>query len=886
MHSVSRQAFKIGWLVIGQFAFLFILPLYAQEVSLLQSDGIVNSCPIMPIAKLSAGAGKLERIRGQVEEARPGSLVIRDFSGVVIVQSTDNTAFPVSSVIDVLGFPEKTSTGFVMSKARLFNSTNGDPALPAFNTIAQIRDLSALQAARGFPVVVKGVVTYYESDAAEQLQFVQDGSAGVYVGLAVNRLNSLASVGTLVEISGYTAPGGFAPIIEAETVRRIGPAKYPSATPAPFQLLMTGAEDSQWVELNGVVRSATASSNRTVVALSTGDGIVQMIVLGSGRLVPNNFIGASIKAQGVCRTLFDDRRHLTGIGLCVPDWSQIEIKEAEVADPFQLPPRSISGLFEFHGGNYGLNRSHVRGQIILRQHNGTFFLQDDSGGILVQAAGPVPRQDWVEVVGFPALKDQLPVLQDALVQPVKRTPPSSMPPVVLSPESALNESLNGTLVTLDGRVVAHSYSTTEETVTVQFAQRLTDAIMEKTEHQSLPHFVPGSTVRFTGVYMARLDNKREIQSFQVFLRSPADAVVISVPPWWTAEHALYVFGGLCGVLLLSLAWVAGLRKQVRRRTTQLRDEIEERKRMEAQMEKTHRKLIEISRQAGMAEVATSVLHNVGNVLNSVNVSATLLLDNSRKSNLTYLGKALKLINEHSADLPVFLAQDSKGKQLPGYLNRVFEQLTREQQRAISELESLQQNIEHINEIVARQQNYARVSGVAESVKATELMEEALSMNEESLVRHHIKVAREYTEVPAMILEKHKVLQILVNLIQNAKNALNEAGCPDKQLVLRVGRLEDGAVRFSVVDNGAGIAPENLTRIFAHGFTTRKEGHGFGLHSGSLAAREMGGSLKAYSDGAGRGATFTLEFPASAIDGFHPAGAAKTTGLAVAALVKK
>ncbi len=133
------------------------------------------------------------------------------------------------------------------------------------------------------------------------------------------------------------------------------------------------------------------------------------------------------------------------------------------------------------------------------------------------------------------------------------------------------------------------------------------------------------------------------------LRSPADAVVISVPPWWTAQHALYVFGGLGGVLLVALAWVAGLREQVRRRTTQLRAEIEERKRIEEQMEKTHRKMIEISRKAGMAEVATSVLHNVGNVLNSVNVSATLLFDNARNSIVSRLSKAVELLNEHATD---------------------------------------------------------------------------------------------------------------------------------------------------------------------------------------------------------------------------------------------
>jgi C4-dicarboxylate-specific signal transduction histidine kinase len=151
--------------------------------------------------------------------------------------------------------------------------------------------------------------------------------------------------------------------------------------------------------------------------------------------------------------------------------------------------------------------------------------------------------------------------------------------------------------------------------------------------------------------------------------------------------------------------------------------------------------------------------------------------------------------------------------------------------------------------------------VAETVKITDLVEDALRMNEEGLARHEITLVREYGEAPVMPLEKHKMLQILVNLIQNAKNALAEGGPQNKRLTLQVGRKDGGGARIAIIDNGMGIAPENLTRIFGHGFTTRKDGHGFGLHSGSLAAQEMGGSLNAYSDGPGRGATFVLELPA-------------------------
>jgi C4-dicarboxylate-specific signal transduction histidine kinase len=172
---------------------------------------------------------------------------------------------------------------------------------------------------------------------------------------------------------------------------------------------------------------------------------------------------------------------------------------------------------------------------------------------------------------------------------------------------------------------------------------------------------------------------------------------------------------------------------------------------------------------------------------------------------------------------------------------------------------LQKNIEHIKDIVAMQQNYATVSGVTQIVRLSDLVEDALRMNASALERHHVQAFREFADMPAVTVEKQKVLQILVNLIRNANDACKRTVGTDKRLTVRVVN-GDGRVKISVTDNGDGIAPENLTRIFNHGFTTRMNGHGFGLHSGARAAKEMGGSLSLYSDGPGKGATFTLELP--------------------------
>ena len=292
-------------------------------------------------------------------------------------------------------------------------------------------------------------------------------------------------------------------------------------------------------------------------------------------------------------------------------------------------------------------------------------------------------------------------------------------------------------------------------------------------------------------------------------------------------------------------------------------DITEYKKAEEELELLNKRLLESSRLAGMAEVATGVLHNVGNVLNSVNVSSTLICNQVRGSRTSRLRDVILLLNNNSSDLANFLTNDPKGKIIPSYLTNLSERLAQEQQDLLKELELLVKNIEHIKEIVAMQQNYARVSGIIESLSIRNLVEDALQMHTAALARHGVLVVRDYQEVPVISMDKHKVLQILVNLIRNAKYAMDSSARRDKRLTVSIAPIDGNLVQISVTDNGIGISQENLTRIFSHGFTTKRDGHGFGLHSGAIAAREMGGRLYARSDGPGQGATFALELPVSA-----------------------
>jgi len=237
----------------------------------------------------------------------------------------------------------------------------------------------------------------------------------------------------------------------------------------------------------------------------------------------------------------------------------------------------------------------------------------------------------------------------------------------------------------------------------------------------------------------------------------------------------------------------------------------------------------------------------------------------RHSKAGNVAKLSALFSQHHADLADFLTKDPRGQMIPGYLSTLAESLAEEQKSLVTELDNLRRNIEHIKEIVSMQQSYARTSGVVETISVPDMVEDALRINAGSLARHDVDAVRDYQARPVVTTDKHKVMQILINLVHNAKYACDESGRSDKRITVRT--TSDGhGVKISVIDNGVGVPAENLLRIFNHGFTTRKTGHGFGLHNSALAAREIGGSLTVQSDGPGHGATFILELPFKAENG--------------------
>jgi len=330
------------------------------------------------------------------------------------------------------------------------------------------------------------------------------------------------------------------------------------------------------------------------------------------------------------------------------------------------------------------------------------------------------------------------------------------------------------------------------------------------------------------------------------------------------EQLANAFNGMADMILLRDKELSEAKRELERRvaerTQELLEQIVARDAALADLAEAQKREIELSRISGMAEVATGVLHNVGNVLNSVNVSATIVADQLRESRLSQMSELVRILEEHRSGLDDFLSNDVKGQRVLPYMTALSRYLEQEHDQLGKEVGTLAQHVNHIKEIVAMQQTYARSSGVLEKVALNDLMEVVLGIAWPGMERHRIALDIQSDTLPPITTDRNKVLQILLNLMRNAKDAIKSSSNPDRRITVRMMRVNEDRVAVRLADSGIGIPAENLVRIFSHGFTTKKDGHGFGLHSGALAAKQLGGSLTVQSDGTNAGAAFTLVLP--------------------------
>jgi signal transduction histidine kinase len=297
------------------------------------------------------------------------------------------------------------------------------------------------------------------------------------------------------------------------------------------------------------------------------------------------------------------------------------------------------------------------------------------------------------------------------------------------------------------------------------------------------------------------------------------------------------------------------RAELRQSNRQLDESLKQLQSAQTSLVQQRATMLEVSRRAGMADVATGVLHNVGNVLNSINISIQVTAERLHALRIKGLAGVVELMTTWTDQSIPSL------QKITNYLQQLAEYLESERKSLVEEVTSMQYHIDHVKRIIDKQQDYAQAIGVDEVCEVTQIVEDALGLASDAIERHDIAVVRQYEATPSIRVDRHKVLQILVNLIGNAAQALRASSAATRRIDTRVSCVAS-RIRISIRDNGIGISSHDLPRLFTHGFTTKESGHGFGLHTSALTAKELGGELRAHSDGEHCGATFVLELPSA------------------------
>lgn len=693
---------------------------------------------------------------------------------------------------------------------------------PFKQPIIPISTVATFQSGRasGQRARVRGIITLRRPG---QGLFLQDASGGIRVEPQRDEGVDLEP-GDTVEVVGYPALGDFSPHLEDALLRKVRTTGVPAPVPiSAEQILLNGANDSTLVRLEARLLQRVPSSAQPKLLLQEGP------IIFTAQLARGNFTesvsrlrpGALVRVTGVCVIQSSDDQIPQSFRLLLPDADSFQVLSA----PPLLSLRQwllLMGLFGLAGlaalvWIVALRRQVHARTAELRASQDTLKQEFERGRAFSElghrlSAAQTPKEAANIIV---EIADRL-IGWDACICDLYN------PELDLMTHVLNIDQIDGTRRECQPNFV--------ELPPSALARRAIDSGGQLTLRR--PEEPAGSE----GIVFGD-NNRRSASLLYVPIRNGNSVVaVLSVQSYsFDAydEEDLKVLQALAD-------HCSGTLERIR----------------------ANQQLVQLSRQAGMAEIATGVLHNVGNVLNSVNVSVTLLQSRGQRSHSKRLMRILELLSSHSQDLAGFLSQDPTGRKIPEYLNQLNAALPSAELQDQKELESLVKNVEHIKDIVGMQQSYARIAGYAEKVSPAELIEDALRLSSDGLARRQIEVAREYSPgLPVLTVDKHKVLQILVNLVRNAQHACEESGRPDKKLTISLDG-SDQQLRIIVADNGIGIAPENLNRIFTLGFSTRKNGHGFGLHSGALAAQELGGSLNAQSAGPGAGATFTLELPVS------------------------
>ncbi|HXC98261.1 MAG TPA: ATP-binding protein [Verrucomicrobiae bacterium] len=487
-------------------------------------------------------------------------------------------------------------------------------------TVEAIRELTVAQTRQKIPVHLQGVVTFY--DERLYSRFIQDDTAGIYLQFPVNVGPPALVPGQLVDVTGTCSPGEYAPVVVVEHVQTVGKAPLPAPKTVSYEQLASGVEDSQFIEISGIVRSVQSleDSQYHLLEIATGGGRLLVYARDLPVKAPDELLDSTVRVRGVCSTKFNHQRQLFSIRLMVPRPEDLEIELPAPKDPYAIAARPIGSLLQFAPQETYGHRVKIAGTVIYCAPDGTIFLQKGDQGVEVQTRQRDPLQlgDHVEVLGFVNQGEYTPMLQDAVYRKISSGPPPR--PALLTIDEALKGNYDCRLIRVTARVLDRTQHGSERYLILQDGDIIFHAYLKQAEGEdAFPGLKNGSSVAVTGVCQIdpgewEAGDAWRAKAFSLQLRSSADVILLRAPPWWTLSKVLWMTGAFGFVAVAAFGWIAVLRRQVAERTLQLEVQIQERQRAD------RRRVIEQER----ARLAHDLHDDLGAGLTEVNMLSSLV----------------------------------------------------------------------------------------------------------------------------------------------------------------------------------------------------------------------------------------------------------------------
>lgn len=471
-------------------------------------------------------------------------------------------------------------------------------SLPVLRTAHQAHTLSTTEAIRGYPVHLdRAQITFYDSTIHSL--FLMDATDGIFVDARGDQAQDVHA-GDVVEVDAVSGPGDVEPVLLHPRFRVLGNQRLPEAPLIGFDRLSTDFYDSQWVAIEGIVRSvrrpqevtyyaghAASSSANLIVTVASGQDLMDVITLDPQGGDHSNLIDARVRLRAACGTRFNQRKQIIGVHLYMPDISYIQVLEPAPADPFSLPLSETADVMRASQHERG-HRVHVRGVVTSTWGPLQFTLMDANHGIFVHTEVPaaVSVGDLLDVVGFPALGDYTSVLDEAIFRRSGVARPPA--PVTLTAAQALDGNHDAEPVRVDGQLLYKSRTATETTLLLTDGGTTFSASLPADTPEGFDNLEPGSRLRITGICLIEVTPSKTPKALKILLQSPAEVLVLQSPSWWTPRHTLIFAGVLCAVVMVFITWNVGLRRRVRAQTRVIRTQLDEAHTLRLQAEAAHR----------------------------------------------------------------------------------------------------------------------------------------------------------------------------------------------------------------------------------------------------------------------------------------------------------